>query len=456
MTPKQREAHKAIQTHDFVLYGGAIRGGKTYWLLLELIGMCFTYPKSRWIVVRQSLPTLKQTVLVSFGKLVDQGLGQYIASYNQSTQTVTFNNGSQLIFMAESFDTDKELNRFRGLEINGAGIDEINEIQEVTFYKIFERAGSWTGSPKCPIKIIATANPTNNWVKEKIYDKWRDNTLNPRWAYIPAKITDNPHIPEDFIRNLKDNMPRYQYEVFVNGIWDISLKTGGEFYKCFELDSHVGKTSYDPLLALHLSWDENVNPYLPVGIFQIKGKHVMMIDEIAAKSPNNKIDWVCREITRKYYNHSSGMFVYGDATSQKEDVKQMQGHNLFRLIQQGLSQFKPQLRVSASNPSVVARGMFINTIFEKQFEGISVTIGDNCKIAIQDFVNLKEASDGNKHKEKETDTTTGVSYQKYGHFTDLFDYLICFAFRSEFERWQRGSVSFSNVQTGKRISKNGW
>jgi hypothetical protein len=32
--------------------------------------------------------------------------------------------------MSESYDSDKELNRFRGLEINGAGIDEINEIRK--------------------------------------------------------------------------------------------------------------------------------------------------------------------------------------------------------------------------------------------------------------------------------------------------------------------------------------
>ena len=418
--------------------------------------LCFQWPKSRWLVVRESLPTLKKTILVSFNKIVDEGLGQYIKSYNQATQTVTFNNGSELIFMAESFDTDKDLNRFRGLEINGAGIDEINEIQKLTFLKILERSGSWTGSPGCPSKVIASCNPANNWVKEDIYDKWKEGKLNPRWAYIPSKITDNPHIPAEYIESLKANLPRYQYTVFVEGVWDISLKTGGEFYKCFELDQHVSPTQYNPSLPLHVSFDENVNPYFPCGIFQLDGKHLIMIDEIAAKAPNNKVDWICREIERRYQGHTAGMFIYGDATSQKDDVKAEKGYNLFRLIQQGLKPLHSQLRVAPSNPSVVMRGMFINTLLEKNYEGIKITIGENCKTTIQDFVNLKEASDGTKHKAKETDPATGVSYQKYGHFTDLTDYLICVAFASEFAKWQRGSASFSNVKMGKRTSKNGF
>jgi hypothetical protein len=91
-------------------------------------------------------------------------------------------------------------------------------------------------------------------------------------------------------------MPRYKYMVFVEGDWDVQIKIGGEFYKCFEMDKHVTECDYDPELALHISWDDNVNPYLPCGIFQIYlhkdatgkvvKKQVRMIDEIAGRTPN--------------------------------------------------------------------------------------------------------------------------------------------------------------------------
>lgn len=456
-TPKQIEAHKLLEQNTIVLYGGAIRGAKSYWGCLEIISFCFKYPNSRWLMLRESWSNIEGKLLVTFKEnFLDKGFQQHVKEFNRNTYTLTWDNGSQIVFMAESYNTDKDLNRFRGLEINGAFIDEINEIQEATFNKIIERSGSWFHSPNCPTKILASCNPSLNWVKERFYDKWKTNTLPNNTAYIQAKITDNPYIPKEYMDSLK-LLPRYQYEVFVEGNWDISLKQGGEFYKCFELDKHVKEgIDYNPDLPLHISWDENVNPYLPCGIFQIVDKTIYMIDEIAGKNPNNTIKSVCSVIKRKYQGHVSGMFIYGDSTSQKDDVKLEKGHNFFRLIMQELAEFKPSLRITPANPSVVMRGNFINTILENNRYDIHIIISDKCKLTINDFINTKEAADGTKNKEKETDPTSKVSYQKWGHFTDLFDYFITFAFRKEYAMYQTGASSFKNVRTGPRVSKNGW
>ena len=106
-----------------IVFGGSIRGGKTYWLLLTLSHLALTYGGSRWVIIRKSLPDLKRTTFPSFTGLLGDGLNAHIRSWNRDTNVVTFNNGSELIFMAESFDEDKDLNRFRGLEVNGAGLD---------------------------------------------------------------------------------------------------------------------------------------------------------------------------------------------------------------------------------------------------------------------------------------------------------------------------------------------
>ena len=152
---------------------------------------------------------------------------------------------------------------------------------------------------------MATCNPTNTWVKSLIYDRWENNTLPDRWLYITSKITDNPYLTEAYKENLQ-NMPRYQYEVFVEGNWNIQLKTGGGFYKCFDIDKHVVKCSYNPALPLHIRWDDNVNPYLPMAIFQIVGKTAYCIDEITGTTPNNTVKQVCNEFKRRYPNHQSG------------------------------------------------------------------------------------------------------------------------------------------------------
>lgn len=410
------------------------------------------YPKSKWCVVRSTLQTLKLNTIPSFIKICPT---TFVKKYNQDTQTVTFQNDSQIIFLGENYADDKDLNRFKGLEVNGFLLEEVNELQQKTFYKCIERAGSQI-IPKQPKPIIlATCNPANNWVKELIYNKWKNNTLPENWLYIPSKITDNPFIPLDYLESLK-SMPRYEYEVFVEGNWDLQERTGAEFYKYFSLDKHVSSTThYEPTLPLHISWDENVNPYLPVGIFQIQGKQIRMIDEILGINPKNTIRDVCNEFKFRYPNHNAGLFIYGDATSQKEDVKQEKGHNFFKLIQIQLESYKPIMRLAKSNPSIVMRGNFINTILFSNFGDIEILISSNCKTAVQDFTNTKEASDGTKDKTKVKDTKSGISYQMYGHLSDLTDYLICEAFKNEYQMFQRGDVTQYVRKIGNApISKN--
>jgi hypothetical protein len=447
LTDKQKELMEAIrcELYSFILFGGAMGGAKTFGSLSALLIMCTYFPNSRWCVIRENLEKIRITTIPSFLNLKPSGV------LKSSPYEYTHPNGSVIMFKGENYDNDKELNWLKGLECNGFLFEEINECQELTLDICFGRAGRWKTTPaKKPI-ILATCNPTNNWVKTKIYDKWKSNTLPEGWLYIPAKITDNPHLTEAYKENLK-NMPRFQYEVFVEGNWDVQMKTGGEFYKCFEINQHVSDNYYNPDLPLHISFDDNVNPYLPVGIFQIVGKTVYMIDEIAGVTPMNTVTGVCKEFIRKYPAHQSGLFIYGDATSRKEDTKLEKGYNFYRLITDNLKQYRPTLRVTASNPSVKMRGDWINNIFEKELGGITIKIGGNCKKTINDFIAVKEAPDGTKNKETATDPNTKKSYQIVGHFSDLFDYLMCSAFPNEYDNY-RNPNKITNFETPKIIPR---
>ena len=188
LTPKQGEAMELIQSEkfNFILYGGAIRGGKSVWGLSALLVMCQIFPKSRWCVIRENSEKLRTTTIPSFKKLEPSGV------IRQSPFEYYHPNGSIILFKSENYAQDKDIDWMKGLEVNGFLFEEINECQEQTFYKAFERAGSWIINdskvqPK-PI-ILATCNPTFGWVKNLIYDRWKSDILPETWAYIPAKIT---------------------------------------------------------------------------------------------------------------------------------------------------------------------------------------------------------------------------------------------------------------------------
>jgi hypothetical protein len=226
------------------------------------------------------------------------------------------------------------------------------------------------------------------------------------------------------------------------------MEVGSEFYKSFSHQVHVRDIMYNPDLPIHISLDENVNPYITATLWQGEGSKVWQIDEMCLAHPKNTIRSLGGEFCRRYTAHDTGVFVYGDATSLKEDTKVEKGQNFFTLFCGYIREFNPSMRVPRSNPPVAMRGNWINSKFE---EGDSITIGTNCYNSIADFQFTKEDADGTKLKKKVKDVRTGISYEKYGHCSDSADYLLCQYFQREFLLYQRGGRETKMVIGKRRV-----
>ena len=350
---KQIEAKNISMQADkaIVLYGGAIRGGKSYWLILMFHSLCIQYPKSKWLLLRESGPTLERTLIPTFKKICDEGILPYIQSFNLKTLTVTYHNGSQLIFMSESYDQDKELNRFRGLEINGAGIDELNEIRQETFDKIIERSGSHIIENMPPIKILATCNPARNWVKKEFYDRAVEGTLPPSWAYIPAKITDNPHVPESYLISLKENMSPDNYRKFVDGDWSV-ITVENPFASEYNPEKHESEIAvFNENLPIRISIDFNLNPFAVTfsHIFRDdKGEHVWLFDEMAIQG--GSIPKMCDAIKQRYGTWLWKAEITGDYMGARGELSQRDNASLYIQLIRGLGMGKHQLKI-VPNPT---------------------------------------------------------------------------------------------------------
>jgi len=365
-TPKQKEAHRIASESEIVLFGGAIRGAKTFWLFLENFHYAFTYKGSRWLFLRQSETTLKRNTFPSFNQFLSTGVDQYVDKWDMSTLTVNWINGSQTVFMAESYDHDKELNRFRGLEINGAFLDELNELQEVTFDKVIERSGSWThaqadkhGNP-CPVKILASCNPSHNWVRERFYEKHLTNTLPKGWAYVPAKITDNPHVPQAYLDNLRNNLPKMLYEKFVEGDWD-AVDVKKPFAYSFKQEHISSIAQFNPDLYVYLSFDFNIDP-ATCAVFQFTEDYIYQIDEFHLKT--SSIYELCEHIKVKYPN--SVYLVTGDASGWAREKATAGLINMYEIIEAQLRIPRAATRTPRSNGLIRDSRVLLNSILEHQ------------------------------------------------------------------------------------------
>lgn len=457
---KQQEFLDAVLSgqYSFVLYGGAIRGGKTYALLALFIILSKIFPKSRWAIVRADLPTIKRNTYPSWEKIKPS---RFIKHHDKELHTVTFNNGSQIIFFPESYDTDKELNRWRGLEANGFGFEEINECQEITLGKAFERAGSYIikdAKNQPPPIVVGTCNPSFGWVKEKIYNPWKNSTLNPRWHYIQSRIYDNTPLMEAqplYLQNLKDNLSRYEYEVFVEGNWDIQLKTGGEFLKNFELDKHLTTQKVDIEKVIHISIDSNVYPYFTVTFWQlIKDNNqwvIRQVHEICAKDPDNTPHraGILTANYLKSIGYNQRIYQYGDRSTKNRNNIDDQKRSVAEIFMQAVNRsgFEITDKFLTHAPSVSNIADFVNNIFDGTLNFARIEINENCKNSISDYIETKQDRDGSILKKRITDPRTNVSYEPNGHITDTFKDFVVSAFYQEFLRFQDRFKNFDKMQT---------
>lgn len=229
-TEKQSQFIEDVLSQDYLYMamGGGIRGTKTWTVLATFILLCRLYPRSRWAIVRKDLPTLRRNTIPSMDKLRDRCSG-FVGELNQTTWTYKCTNGSAIILFPESFESDPDLDRWKGLEVNGFALEEANELTEQSANKAIERAGSWIIPPTMtdpepkqpPPYVFYTFNPCVNWPRAWFWEPHSTGTLKAPYYFLPATAADNPYIP-DAVREAWKNLPKAEYDRFVAGEWNFA------------------------------------------------------------------------------------------------------------------------------------------------------------------------------------------------------------------------------------------
>jgi len=465
-TEKQYELIENALSGDytFILFGGAVGGAKTVGLFLLFLLAQRIYPGIQVIFIRKDLATIERNSYATWNEFTTKyGTPASLANdrrTNSTTPCLEMKNGAKLIFFGENYEKDKDLTRWSGLIPNWFLADEINELQYKSYLKMYERAGRYQLKGKQPKPlIIATCNPSQGWVKEEIYNKWKNNTLPEHVLYIPSKITDNPYLSKEYVENLK-NLPRYEYAVYVEGDWDVQLKTGGEFWKDFELNKHVKPINYKET-TLHISVDNNVYPYITITIWQIEDKrefeglcHISQIHELPVRDPDNTATKAAIKFVQwaQSKDYNDVVFIYGDKTAgNRNTIDDDKKTFLDKFCDKIQEYYAIRKKIPSSNPPVALSGEFINAIYEKNYDNLSIKINETCKISINDYIETKQAADGGILKPRVKDSNTGITYEKNGHITDTKRYFICEAFKSSFNRFKK-RFEVNNYTLGQPIT----
>lgn len=196
--------------------------------------------------------------------------------------------------------TDPLFESLGSLEYTGGFIEEAPEIS----FKAYSVLKSRTNRHNNKLygiggKLLLTANPTKNWVKQEFYLPWKSKTLDPGRMFIQALYSDNPYTADTYGETLSQIKIESIRQRLRDGNWD--FEDQGTVFR--GLNDIVGGGLKDPIPGHAYVMGVDVAKYQDFTV-------VFVIDlttfEIVYFERWNKIDWDYTEkkvatISDKYF-----------------------------------------------------------------------------------------------------------------------------------------------------------
>ncbi len=214
--------------HRYLVLKGGGGSGKSIFAGRKILERCMTEPGHRYLVCRKVARTLRESC---FEQLRGQIAAHYPlagAAVNKSDMTITFANGSRLLF-AGLDDVEKLKSIYN---VTGIWIEEASELLESDFNQLDIRLRGQTEYYK---QIILTFNPIsiNHWLKKRFFDRSDERVKTSETTY-----RDNRFLDDDAIRVLEayKDTDEYYYTVYCLGQWGT---TGRSVFNAAEVQRRI-------------------------------------------------------------------------------------------------------------------------------------------------------------------------------------------------------------------------
>jgi predicted phage terminase large subunit-like protein len=195
------------------LFGGAAGGGKSSALLMAAM-QYVDIPGYSALLFRRTLQDLTLP-----GALMDR-FREWIAPHddirwNANTYTATFPSGARIGF--GYLNNKDDYLRYKGVELQFIGMDEVTEIRESDYRYLFSRLRRPSSGPlsQVPLRMRCASNPAPNWVRQRFLV---EGSTHGR-IFVPSKLTDNPGIDPDSYRKALAELDPIERRRLEDGDW---------------------------------------------------------------------------------------------------------------------------------------------------------------------------------------------------------------------------------------------
>ena len=232
-TPRQMEVCRALDAlYKFILYGGALGGGKSYllrWIAVRILMKIYAKYGLTDVPVMlacEDYPTLKDRQISKIVREFPEWLGKYHDDHKAFGKCFILakDYGSGIICLRNLDDPSK----YQSAEFAAILVDELTKNPIDTFTDLRMRL-RWPGVPDIECVFIGGTNPGgvgHNYCKaywvDKVYPPEFIHPVDyrPYFKYIPSKADDNPHLDQAYWTML-NTLPENLRKAFRDGSWDI-------------------------------------------------------------------------------------------------------------------------------------------------------------------------------------------------------------------------------------------
>jgi len=207
--------HNTVGGIPVVLFGGAVGGGKSYYVCAKTIQTCERVPGFRVYMCRNEAKAFTRTTLDTLMQPLPAGchvLARPGWKHLKHDQVFRHENGSRIEYGGLGSVEDAE--RVKSMNIDAAVIEEASDTEETPARLLITRPGRTERSLRFGYVII-TSNPEDCWLQRMVDDPKEDE------VFVQSLMRDNLFLPAGYearIRDLYSDTPELM-DAYIDGIW---------------------------------------------------------------------------------------------------------------------------------------------------------------------------------------------------------------------------------------------
>lgn len=238
LLPKQAEF--ILDPVKELMFSAGYGAGKSFTLCAKIIFLAQKYPRSRIILLRKTLASLKSTTL----KTLLQGDGDMppvlpsdmIKSHHRTDRVITLDNESEIVY------TNMDINAIRSMNATFIAIDEATEFTQEEWDACLGRL-RLTNAPVRQLFGVTNPGSENHFLYHRfITNPPRDENGNLEAKLIQGATSENIYLPKDYVYNLQKTLFGVYLERYFFGRW-VSSELG--IYDNFDFRKHI-ISNFDP------------------------------------------------------------------------------------------------------------------------------------------------------------------------------------------------------------------